>query len=119
MPRKLPLYDTLMTRADAGALRFHMPGHKRKGKGELDAFSLDITEIEGFDNLHHAQGILKEAQQRTAKLYGAEESFFLVNGSTVGILAAISATTEKGDKILMANAADVEKSIRKKFTSAI
>lgn len=81
---------------------FHMPGHKRKGKGELDAFSLDITEIEGFDNLHHAQGILKEAQQRTAKLYGAEESFFLVNGSTVGILAAISATTEKGDKILMA-----------------
>lgn len=78
---------------------YHMPGHKRFGN---EAFVLDITEIDGFDNLHHATDILKEAQQRTAKLYGAKESFFLVNGSTCGLLAAIFASFHRGDRVLVA-----------------
>lgn len=81
---------------------FHMPGHKRRLKETADAYSMDITEIDGFDNLHQAEGIIKQAQERAARLYGAKQSFFLVNGSTVGILTAISALTEKGDTILMA-----------------
>lgn len=83
---------------------FHMPGHKRK----LDLFEgispyqIDITEIDGFDDLHHAAGILKEAQELAAEVYRAEETHFLVNGSTVGILAAILGTTRRGDEILVA-----------------
>lgn len=81
---------------------FHMPGHKRNPQIDYIPAEIDITEIDGFDNLHHPQGILKAAQKRAAELYGAEESFFLVNGSTSGILAAISAAVESGGSLLMA-----------------
>ncbi len=81
---------------------FHMPGHKRQGLPFADPYEIDITEIDGFDNLHHAQGILREAQQRAAELYGARKSYYLINGSTCGILAAVCAATQKGDKILIA-----------------
>ena len=56
---------------------------------------IDITEIGDFDNLHDPRGILKTLQERTAVLYGAEESFYLVNGSTGGILSAVSAAVRK------------------------
>lgn len=81
-----------------------MPGHKRNmGKwGFADPFSFDITEIDGFDNLHHAEGILKAAQERAARVYGARRTFFLINGSSAGILAAVSACVSKGGKLLMA-----------------
>lgn len=67
-----------------------------------DYHRIDITEIDGFDNLHQAEGILKEAQLRANRLYGAGETFFLVNGSTGGVLAAIMAATEPLDEILIA-----------------
>ena len=63
---------------------------------------IDITEIGDFDNLHDPRGILKTLQERTAVLYGAEESFYLVNGSTGGILSAVSAAVPQGGHILMA-----------------
>lgn len=80
---------------------FHMPGHKRVDQALLNPYSLDITEIDGFDNLHNPMEILLEAKIRLAKLYGARESYFLVNGSTCGILAAISAAAGRGDTLLM------------------
>ena len=80
----------------------HMPGHKRRISHFEDPFSIDITEIEGFDDLHHARGILLEAQRRAARLYGADETYYLVNGSTCGILAAVAASTTRGGQILMA-----------------
>ena len=70
---------------------FHMPGHKRRLGSMPDPFSIDITEIEGFDDLHHPEGILRELQEQSASLYGAGETHFLINGSTAGILTAISA----------------------------
>ncbi len=78
---------------------YHMPGHKRLGN---DTFALDITEIDDFDNMYHASGIILEAQKRAASLYGAKESFFLVNGSTCGLLVAITAAFRRGDKVLVA-----------------
>ncbi len=81
---------------------FHMPGHKR---GEMDfpnPYKIDITEIEGFDDLHHSRGILQKAQMRAAKLYGSKKTYYLVNGSTCGILASVFAGTKRGDKILAA-----------------
>lgn len=80
---------------------FHMPGHKRRLGTLPDPYSFDLTEIEGFDNLHHAEGLIREAQQRAALFYGSSETHFLVNGSTCGILAAIGACVPEG-KILMA-----------------
>jgi arginine/lysine/ornithine decarboxylase len=61
----------------------------------------DITEIDGFDNLHQPEGILLELQKKAACLYGADESFYLVNGSTCGILSAVSAALPVGGHILM------------------
>lgn len=81
---------------------FHMPGHKRVAIEEINPYSIDITEIDGFDNLHSAEGILKEAQRKAARLYDSKHSYYLVNGSTCGILAAISAAVNPKGKILMA-----------------
>ena len=80
---------------------FHMPGHKRQLSGFFP-YELDITEIEGFDNLHHAKGLLFEAQQYAAQMYQSRKAYYLVNGSTCGILAAISAATTKGGRVLVA-----------------
>ena len=96
------LTDYLEENASSNQYPFHMPGHKRKRMAFPNPYDIDITEIDGFDNLHHATGILKEAQERAATLYGSNRCFYLVNGSTCGLLAAISAATRRGDKIIVA-----------------
>lgn len=98
------LYHQLKDYRESDYYGFHMPGHKRNEK-LIDAklpYGIDITEIEGFDDLHHADGILKAAQERAAHVFGADETFFLVNGSTVGILSAILGNTKRGDQVLVA-----------------
>ena len=80
---------------------FHMPGHKRAELDFTNPYSIDITEIVRFDNLHHAEGVLKEAQEAAAELYGSRRAYYLVNGSTCGILAAISAAVPRGGRILV------------------
>lgn len=98
------LYQTLTEYAGTDFYPCHMPGHKRNPQaGEMaDFYRFDITEIDGFDNLHHAEGIIKEAQERAGRLYGAEETYYLINGSTCGVLASIMTVTEQGDEILIA-----------------
>lgn len=98
------LYDLLKEHCGQDYYPFHMPGHKRRLHSiQEHPFAIDITEIDGFDNLHHPEDILKEAQQRAARLYGSEESHFLINGSTAGILSAVSACAFGGrTEILMA-----------------
>ena len=102
------LLERLTEYAGSDAYPFHMPGHKRREipdgipGGFPDPYGIDITEIDGFDNLHHAEGILKDAMETVAAIYGADRSWYLVNGSTCGILSAVFATTENGGKILTA-----------------
>ena len=96
------LYEKLVAYGKSDVYPFHMPGHKREALPFRNPYEIDITEIDGFDNLHHATGILKELQERAAKVFKARKTFYLINGSTCGLLAAISAATEKGDHILMA-----------------
>ena len=83
---------------------FHMPGHKRlflhHYLGPL--YAIDITEIEGFDDLHEPKGIILDSMRKASKLYQADETFFLINGSTAGILSAISGTVGQNDKIVIA-----------------
>jgi arginine/lysine/ornithine decarboxylase len=81
---------------------FHMPGHKRRMQMEVNPYRIDITEIDGFDNLHHAEDVLLDAQRRAAELYGSQKAYYLVNGSTCGLLSAICAATERGGEILIA-----------------
>lgn len=83
----------------------HMPGHKRNPTAApyLNSLSeqMDVTEIEGMDDLHAPTGILKQAMDRAARAWGSDRSFFLVNGSTCGILAGIRALTHRGDRVLV------------------
>ncbi|MDC7289221.1 aminotransferase class I/II-fold pyridoxal phosphate-dependent enzyme [Blautia schinkii] len=98
------LYKELESYSHKDYYPFHMPGHKRNPfsvDGEFP-FDRDITEINGFDNLHHPMGILREAQEEAARIYGACKSFYSVNGSTAAILSAVSAAVSKGGEILMA-----------------
>ena len=98
------LYEKLSSYAESDYYGFHMPGHKRNRNvtGVSLPYGIDITEIEGFDDLHHAKGFLKQAQERAAEVFHGEETCFLINGSTVGILSAVLGCTQRGDKILMA-----------------
>ena len=98
------LYGNLKKNQYSDYYPFHMPGHKRNlpGRPMESFYGIDITEIDGFDNLHCPGGILQEMRERAAVLFGAEESFLMVNGSTGGILSAVSAVFRGGDTILMA-----------------
>lgn len=100
------LWQTLHDWEQNGPLPFHMPGHKRNRilSPYLDALSagLDVTELPGLDDLHAPEGLLRDAMARTARLCGSKTAFFLINGSTAGILAGIRAATRRGDRVLVA-----------------
>lgn len=96
------MYQQLISYGESDVYPFHMPGHKRRALSFPNPYTIDITEIDGFDNLHHAEGLIREAEERAAKLYGADRSYYLVNGSTCGLLAAICAAARRGDKVLAA-----------------
>ena len=104
------LAESLAAYADSDYYPFHMPGHKRRLTETLTDFPealqraarLDITEIDGFDNLHDPEGILKDAEEKAAALYGADSCYYSVNGSTAGLLTAISAAVPEGGKLILA-----------------
>ena len=98
------LKNTLAEYSESGIYPFHMPGHKRniEKMPQWNPWQIDVTEVEGTDNLHHAEGMLKDAMERAARLSGAEHSYFLVNGSTGGILSAVASVVKPGDTVLVA-----------------
>ncbi|WP_138206491.1 aminotransferase class I/II-fold pyridoxal phosphate-dependent enzyme [Haloimpatiens lingqiaonensis] len=106
----LPLLEGLLEYMKEKNISFCMPGHKggkgflatEVGKEFLDNLStLDITEVDGVDNLHNAEGIIRESQELLSAYYGSKKSYFLVNGSTSGNLAMIFSSFEEGDKIIV------------------
>jgi arginine decarboxylase len=94
--QRAPLYEKMLSHRFQSRSSFHVPGHKN-GKGvdpiAADDFasimSLDYTELAPLDDLHHPTGVILEAQQLASDCFGAEDTYFLVNGSTVGNLAMI------------------------------
>lgn len=94
----MKMYDYFENYLKKDIYPFHMPGNKRVG--ELNRF--DFTEVEGLDNLYHPNGIIQQSLHRIKSLYQTKESFILVNGSTVGLLTAITSATVKGDSVLVA-----------------
>lgn len=106
MKREELLLSRLVEYGNSNAYPLHMPGHKRMVEDAAfcefpNPFAIDITEIEGFDNLHHPEAILKESLEWAAGVYGADQTYYLVNGSSGGILSAICAATGHGGTILM------------------
>ena len=97
------LYQSLLEYQESDYYPFHMPGHKRNIEQlpVWNPYGIDITEIDGFDNLHDAKGILLDSMKRIANFRRAEESFYLVNGTTCGILAGIASCCSWGDEILV------------------
>lgn len=97
----MELLKLLTDYSESGAYPMHMPGHKRNPAFlQIQSPSaVDITEIHGFDNLHAAEGVLKQSMDRAAALWGANKSHFLVNGSSSGILAALSALLPVGGAV--------------------
>ena len=101
--------DTLNSRLkilrEDNILPMHMPGHKRNPAAEPEgiSYSNDITEIEGFDNLHSPEGVIRGIEKRARDLWGADEAYISVNGSSALLVASILSHVSKGDKILIAS----------------
>ncbi|MDR3564982.1 MAG: aminotransferase class V-fold PLP-dependent enzyme [Negativicutes bacterium] len=104
-----PIIAALERYIAARTVRFHMPGHKggrivdnriRRLLGRK-VFRADVTNIPDMDDLHQPQGAIQAAQQLAAKTFGAEQTYFLVNGSSCGLQALVIATCRPGDKILV------------------
>eukprot|EP00271_Cylindrocystis_brebissonii_P001032 TRINITY_DN11285_c0_g1_i2.p1 TRINITY_DN11285_c0_g1~~TRINITY_DN11285_c0_g1_i2.p1 ORF type:complete len:764 (-),score=69.38 TRINITY_DN11285_c0_g1_i2:638-2929(-) len=104
-----PLLAALTQQASSGDATFHFPGHKR-GAGAppkfLSAMGLkflqhDLPELPELDNLFAPEAAILEAQEQAAQVFGAGKTFFLVNGSTVGIQAAIMATCPEGKALVL------------------
>lgn len=101
---KYPIFEKLRQLDKEGMYPFHMPGHKRQKQDimrEGSLFALDTTEISGFDDLHHPEGMIKESMEYVQHIYGSKESYFLINSTTGGILASVAASCRLGDKILI------------------
>ena len=104
-----PIIDALQEWVSKTHAPFYTPGHKRgSGMNPLltnhwgaDVLGWDLPELPGLDNLHAPSGIIGSAQALAAELFGAQQTWFLVNGSTAGVIAAILATCGEGDKIIL------------------
>ena len=101
-----PLVQQLVKFLENSPASLHVPGHKNGALSGLPsdlrlALRYDLTELEGLDDLHEPEGVLKDAMERLTMFYGSNRSFFLINGSTVGNLAMIYASCKKGDILIV------------------
>lgn len=104
-----PLFSGLVAHAGRNPVQFHIPGHK-KGAGMAPEFrsfmgekalSIDLVNIAPLDDLHNPHGIIQEAQQIAAEAFGADHTFFSVQGTSGAIMAMIMTVVGPGDKILV------------------
>ncbi|GBF11086.1 aminotransferase class I/II-fold pyridoxal phosphate-dependent enzyme [Tepidibacillus infernus] len=116
-----PLFSALLEHAKKNPIQFHIPGHK-KGQGMdekfkefigTNALSIDLINIAPLDDLHHPHGIIKEAQELAAEAFGADYTFFSVQGTSGAIMAMIMSVVGPSDKII------VPRNVHKSILSAI
>ncbi len=109
MSAKTPLFDALKKYAATSRGYFRIPGHRfeRGINSELidyagkNIFKLDVTETPLTDDLHHPGNVIAESQRITAEAFGADESFYLVNGTTCGNESMVMASASEGEKIIV------------------
>ena len=112
-----PLLRALQEYISGDPAYFRIPAHRfSRGVDTLlkdllgeKVFCADLTEAEGLDDLHAASGAIAEAEKLAAELWGSEECFFLVNGSTCGNEAMLLSCLRPGEKVLLAR--NVHKSV--------
>ena len=108
--KRTPLLDAVERLIDTKPAYFRIPGHRlNRGissrwtdKTGEQIFAYDVTETPFTDDLHAPEGAIREAQELLRKLYGADESFFLVNGTTCGNEAMIMSAAFEGQEIMVA-----------------
>jgi arginine decarboxylase len=107
--QRTPLFSTLIRHAEKNPIQFHIPGHK-KGVGmdpEFRSFigdnalSIDLINIAPLDDLHQPMGIIEEAQQLAADAFGADHTYFSVQGTSGAIMTMIMTVCSQGDKIIV------------------
>ncbi len=116
---KTPIIDALSAYRDT--VRFHMPGHRGGKSADPDvlsvigqqAFSHDVTGVPGMDDLHEPTGCIKEAQDLAASLFGADKTYFVVNGTSGAIQTMTLAVINDGDSII------IPRNIHKSVLSAL
>ncbi len=118
---KTPLFSALVKHAKNNPIQFHIPGHK-KGEGMdpefkhfigQNALSIDLINIEPLDDLHHPHGIIQEAQELAAEAFGADYTFFSVQGTSGAIMTMVMSVCNHGDKII------IPRNVHKSILSAI
>ena len=103
---RMPLVEALQQFREEAPAYFRIPGHRfERGLDEaLNGASLaayDLSEAEGLDDLHHAEGVIAEAQRLAAETWKAKKTFFLVNGTTCGNEAMVLSSVKEGEKIMV------------------
>ncbi|VXB61981.1 arginine decarboxylase [Bacillus sp. 349Y] len=116
-----PLFTGLMNHSKKKPVQFHIPGHK-KGAGMdpefkefigENALSIDLINIAPLDDLHQPKGMIKEAQDLAAEAFGADHTFFSVQGTSGAIMTMVMSVCGPGDKII------VPRNVHKSVMSAI
>ncbi len=107
--RRAPLFEAVVKYARSRKVSFHTPGHKH-GRGVYApfrrflgrrVFAVDLTLLEEVDSLHEPRGVIKEAQRLAAQTFGADETFFLVNGTSVGNQTMVWAALREGERVVV------------------
>ncbi|MGW8957229.1 aminotransferase class I/II-fold pyridoxal phosphate-dependent enzyme [Paenibacillus sp. NPDC055715] len=116
-----PLFTALKKHAQSNPVQFHIPGHK-KGVGADpefrefmgdNAFSIDMINIAPLDDLHQPSGVIEEAQKLAAEAFGADYTYYSVQGTSGAIITMIMSICLPGDKII------VPRNVHKSIMSAI
>lgn len=105
---QLPLFQTLVQYARRDVTPFDVPGHKMGARmnplrmvlGDM-TMRMDVNSMKELDLLSHPQSVIKEAQELAADAFGADHAYFLVNGTTIGIIAMILAAVKPGETLLV------------------
>lgn len=101
--RQIPIEQAMSRYAKRNTVRFHVPGHKGRGQESFlsSVLPYDVTELPGLDDLHHPEEAILEAERLAAEVFRAEESLFLIGGSTVGNLALLLTVCRPGEVVLV------------------
>lgn len=104
-----PLFRAVMNHVERQPIQFHIPGHKR-GRGMETTFqqfvgpnalAMDLINIAPLDDLHRPTGAIKRSQELAARAFGADATYFSVQGTSTAIMTMVLATVKPGEKILL------------------
>ena len=105
---KMPFLDALKKYINQNVSPFDVPGHHMGNVDNLFkdyigdlTYNCDVNAPRGLDNLNHPNGVIEESQKLMAECYHADEAFFLINGTSSGILAMIMATVKAHEEIIL------------------